>query len=60
MKKLIIIFFCAFFLFCGCQIPTLDDIILRPSLDIIKTPTDYGYQYEEIILPIDSDRKINA
>lgn len=45
---------------CGCNIniPTLNSIILRPNLNIEKTPLDWGYEYEEFTLPIDETRSV--
>lgn len=44
--------------FSGCSIPTLDEIILRPNVEIKQTPEDLGYVYQEFTLPIDNTRQI--
>lgn len=41
----------------GC-IPSLDSVILRPSLEIKYTPETFGYPYEEIVLEVGQDRSI--
>ncbi len=47
----------ALLLLCGCpEIPTLDDVILRPSDTLKATPADEGYAYDEIELPISETR----
>ena len=40
----------------GCI--TLDQIVLRPSLEFRKVPSDWGYVFEEVTLPIGDDRSI--
>jgi hypothetical protein len=46
---------------CGCfQIPTLDSVVLRPSLEIEKTPLDHGFEFEAIELPVAEGRSINV
>lgn len=39
---------------CGCEnpFPVLSDVILRPSYDLVATPADAGYDYDEVSLPI--------
>ena len=43
----------------GCaSIPTLDSLILRPRLEIEKTPLDWGYEYQEFTLTVGEGRSI--
>jgi uncharacterized protein len=37
----------------------LNDIFLRPTAEIVGTPADYGYAYDELFVPIDAQRKIS-
>jgi len=51
--------FCLWLVLCGgCYIPTLDDIILRPSEKIRHRPDELGYQYDEVRLAVGYDRSI--
>ena len=45
----------------GCPLPefTLETIFLRPQAEVVGTPADYGYAYDEIDLPLDDDRKVS-
>lgn len=46
---------------CGCpELPTLDDVILRPSTTLKETPADMGYPYDVVELPITEDRSFVA
>jgi len=40
------------------QLPTLDDLILHPSLNMKQVPTDLGYQYQEVALPVGQTRSV--
>lgn len=42
----------------GCNIPTLNSIILRPDHNLSQNPLERGYEYEEFTLPIDENRSI--
>jgi uncharacterized protein len=42
---------------CGAQTP-LEALILRPLFTMPKTPTDYGYQYQEYSVPVAEDRSV--
>jgi len=44
-------------LLCGCpDLPTLDDVILRPSGTLKETPADMGFPFDVVELPISEDR----
>jgi len=45
----------------GCpQDPfTVDDIFLRPSVEVKGTPAQYGYRYDELTVPIEGDRYVS-
>ncbi len=42
----------------GCYVPTLDDILLRPSSVLDHTPDELGYSYQQLELSITEDRSI--
>lgn len=43
---------------CAVEIPTLDDVVLKPNNTIETTPADYGYAYTETTLNVSEDRSI--
>jgi alpha-beta hydrolase superfamily lysophospholipase len=46
----------------GCSIEppiALNDIFLRPTEEVIGTPAEYGYEYDELFVPIDETRKVS-
>lgn len=55
-KKLFLTF--SVFLASCAPPPTLDQLILRPKIEIETTPLDYGYDYTETTLNITEDRNI--
>jgi fermentation-respiration switch protein FrsA (DUF1100 family) len=44
----------------GCAMPplTLSTIFLRPTPDMIGTPADYGFDYDEVMVPVDEGREV--
>lgn len=46
----------------GCSaepLLSLESVFLRPSSEIVGTPADYGYEFEERFVPIDETRKVS-
>jgi pimeloyl-ACP methyl ester carboxylesterase len=41
-------------------LPPLDRLVLRPNTRITQTPADFGFEYEEIALPVGEGRSIVA
>lgn len=44
---------------CATEPITLNDIFLRPTSEIIGSPADYGYEYDELFVPIDDTRQVS-
>lgn len=46
-------------LLAACGPITLSTIFLRPTPEVIGSPADYGYAYDELYVPIDEDRAVS-
>ena len=46
------------FILSGSGCITLDELVLRPTWDFPEVPTDWGYAFEEVTLPVSEDRSI--